>query len=476
MRSPTSSWGVSSTAHTQEGKARPWLLLSAPLLVIAGILLFLVPKGNTTVQVIWVMLSYNFYFCIAFTMYNISHTLMVPLSTRNNKQRDTLAMASSMGQSLLPGTIVSILFPAVLLPLMGVDQGKWITVMTVLSILMLPAILLEYYFTKERVTLEADEKVKKEDHTLKERLKACFSDKYWLVIMGIVVLYNLYNNFQVTSTLYYCNWVLGTYNDGVTMTIVNAVGQAPLGFGILILWPLVKKYGKRNVAIVGFALAIVGCVICMLNPRNMGMVLGGLMIKSLGTLPVTYTLLSMIADALDHVEWQNRFRADGFSSSVYSIILTVTTGISAGLFNLGLASTGYQAPLADGSWVAQSAGVQNFFIWGLFGIPAIGFFVIAFLLSMFNVEKELPQIKADVTAWHRAEAEARGEVYVSMEEKAAIEQEEYDRIAEEKRIEELKAKCVRKNLSFEEEEAKYQAKFAEKKAKAEAKAAKKEKK
>lgn len=44
--------------HTKEGKARPWLLLSAPLLTITGILLFTVPSGSQTVQVIWVMASY----------------------------------------------------------------------------------------------------------------------------------------------------------------------------------------------------------------------------------------------------------------------------------------------------------------------------------------------------------------------------------------------------------------------------------
>ena len=50
-----------------------------------------------------------------------------------------------------------------------------------------------------------------------------------------------------------------------------------------------------------------------------------------------------------------------------------------------------------------------------------------------------------------------------------MEQLEQDRIAEEKRIEELKEKCAKKGLSFQEEEAKYQAKLAAKKAKEAAK-------
>ena len=43
--------------HTPEGKARPWILLSAPLMAVTGILLFTVPTGSDTVQAIWVVVS-----------------------------------------------------------------------------------------------------------------------------------------------------------------------------------------------------------------------------------------------------------------------------------------------------------------------------------------------------------------------------------------------------------------------------------
>ena len=74
---------VIERTRTKQGKARPWLLLSAPLLTVTGILLFVVPSGNQALQIVWVMLSYNLYYSIAYTIYNMSHNLMVPLSTRN---------------------------------------------------------------------------------------------------------------------------------------------------------------------------------------------------------------------------------------------------------------------------------------------------------------------------------------------------------------------------------------------------------
>ena len=63
---------------TAQGKARPWLLLSAPLVAVSGILLFTVPQKSETVQVIWVMLSYNLFYSFSYTIYNMSHNLMVP--------------------------------------------------------------------------------------------------------------------------------------------------------------------------------------------------------------------------------------------------------------------------------------------------------------------------------------------------------------------------------------------------------------
>lgn len=55
---------------TAQGKARPWLLVAAPLVTISGLLLFLIPNsGNEVLTIIFVMLSYNFYYSISFTIY-----------------------------------------------------------------------------------------------------------------------------------------------------------------------------------------------------------------------------------------------------------------------------------------------------------------------------------------------------------------------------------------------------------------------
>lgn len=48
--------------RTKQGKARPYLLLAAVLMPLAGILMYAVPKASLTVQCVWITLSYNFYY------------------------------------------------------------------------------------------------------------------------------------------------------------------------------------------------------------------------------------------------------------------------------------------------------------------------------------------------------------------------------------------------------------------------------
>lgn len=295
--------------HTRQGKARPWLLISAPLMTVAVLLVFRIPREHSILQFALVALTYNIFFSFAYTIYNMSHTLMVPLSTSNMTQRDGLSLFSNMGGNMLPGLVVSLLFPAVLMPMLGADYDKW---------------------------------------------------------------------------------VLGTYNDGTTQMILSAVGKAPLGFGVFILWPLVKRFGKRKVMIVGFLIAAAAEGVCLMNPSSMPLMLAGSLIYSLGFLP-SYVYTALMADTLDYIEYERGIRADGLTASVFTIVMTVSVGIGQGIFNLGLTQAGYEAPklMADGLYNVQNAATKGFITFAYIAVPLICLVVMALIMVFLNVEKKL---------------------------------------------------------------------------------------
>lgn len=386
--------------HTREGKARPWLLLSAPLLTVTGILLFTVPSGSETVQVIWVMVSYNLFYSFAYTIFNMSHGLMVPLSIRDTTQRGSLSVFNQISNIMMTGILVALVFPMVIMPIIGADQGKWIALMSLLSILALPLTLVEYYFTKERVTLEtqAEEAV---SVPLKQQLKAIFTDRYMLLIYAYFLVYILGTSIKNLSLVYYCNYVLGTYNDGMTQTLISVIGGVPMGIGIFAVWPLAKKFGKRNLTLAGFILYTIGSAICWMFPTDMAVVLVGQFIKNIGGLPCSYVFMAMFADVLDHMEWKKNFRCDGIAMSVYNIISVAMVGICTGIFNGLLAKTGYVAPeVVNGVTVAaeQTAAVRNAITFGFVGLEVFTGIILAVLLIFLNVEKTIGREQQEIRA------------------------------------------------------------------------------
>lgn len=386
--------------RTKEGKARPWLLLSAPLLAVTGILLFTVPSGSETVQIIWVMVSYNLFYSFAYTIFNMSHNLMVPLSTRDTTQRGSLSVFNQIATIMMSGILVALVFPMVIMPAIGADKSKWIVLMSVLSILALPLTLLEYFFTKERVTLE-NQGTEEAAIPFRAQLKAIFTDRYMLIIYAYFLIYTFGTSIKNLSLVYFCNYVLGTYNDGITQTLISVIGGIPMGIGIFAVWPLEKKFGKRNVTLVGFILYAIGSAVCWLFPTNMVIMLVGQFIKNIGGLPCSYVFMALFADVLDHVEWRSGIRCDGIAMSVYNIIAVAMVGICTGVFNGMLSQSGYVAPsVVGGVTVAaeQSAAVKSAITFGFVGLEVITGIILAVLLVFLNVEKNIDKEQAEIKA------------------------------------------------------------------------------
>ena len=392
---------VIDRTKTKEGKARPWILISAPMITITGILLFTVPSGNQTLQVIWVMVSYNLFYSFAYTIFNMSHNLMVPLSTRNTEKRGSLSVFNQITTIMMSGIIVALIFPMVVMPMLGVDKAKWITTMCILSILALPLTLLEYYFTKERVTLEDADKPKDEKIPYKLLLKAIFKDRYMVLILLYFLIYTVGTQFKNLGLVYFCNYVLGTYNDGTTQTLISVVGGIPMGIGIFAVWPLAKKFGKRNLTMAGFVLYAIGSGICWMFPTNMVIVIIGQFIKNIGGLPCSYVFMALFADVLDHLEWKNNFRCDGVAMSIYNTIAVASVGIVTGLFNMLLAKTGYVAPYYNtaGDLIAvQSESVKNAITFSFVGLETITAVVLVVILAFIPIEKYIKKEQEEIKA------------------------------------------------------------------------------
>lgn len=469
--------------RTPQGKARPYLLLSAPLVTIAIALLFLTPQNSSpAMHMLWIAVSYNLYYAVAYPFFYTAHSSMVALSTRNSNHRGMLATFSNASGVAAVGIGASILVPMFLQSFLFVEKdgiidsnasyANWRVVMLALCIVTFLAILVEYYFTRERITEETFKMdIKEEKLPMSKQLKACIGSKYWWIIIVYFLLFQFGGLVKNGSMSYYCRWMFEGIADeasaGAVMGTLGLIGGLPTAIGMVLAWPIANKLGKQRAVTLGLLFSVIGGLVSFINVHNLVIVCIGVILKGIGSIPAMYVTLALLSDVLDHLEAKNGFRSDGFTMSVYGAIMVGMTGLGNGIINALLTAAGYNAAAA-----AQNGDVQNMLAICYLGIEIICYAVIVVLMSFLKVEKHIKEDQETILANQKAAVLAAGGEWIEPAERLRREQEEAEQIAEEARKEELRSYCKKKGLSYEQEELKYQKKLADKKAKQAKQAAK----
>ncbi|KWZ75523.1 MFS transporter [Alloscardovia omnicolens] len=458
--------------RTPQGKARPYMFLSIPFVVVAIALLFLAPMGaSPAITMVWIAVSYNLYYAVAYPLFYTAHSSMVALSTRHSNQRGLLATLSNASGVAAVGVGASILVPILLQSYLFVDGGagridtaasynNWRVAMIVLCILTAVGIVLEYYFTRERITEENMKlNIVEEKLSMAKQAKVCMSNGYWWIIIAYFLLFQLSGMVKNGSMSYYTRWMFDGVNTeaaaGAAMSTLGLIGGIPTAVGMLLAWPIANKLGKRNAVAGGMILAVLGGAVSLLDVHSLPIVIIGVVLKGIGSIPAMYVTLALLSDVLDHLEAKNGFRSDGFTMSVYGAIMVGMTGLGNGLINAMLSAAGYN-PLAT----AQNGMVQTVLAGCYICSELICYAIIVVLMLFLNVEKQIEADQATILEHQKAAVRAAGGEWIEPEERLRLEQEAAEREAEQAHLEELRAKCAKKGLNFEEEEAKYQVKLA----------------
>lgn len=369
--------------RTGQGKARPWVLFSGVLLSGLGVLLYCVPPQSDCLRIVWVAVSYNLFFSIALSAYSLSHALMVPLATGNARQREKLAVLSSMATAIISGILIMVAMP-LLVRRMGVGegaQGQWLKVMGTLAAAILPAAFAEYYFTCERVG-HSQPKVM---ISLGRMIRACITSRRWILTALLIFLIQFAGGISNSSMIYYCNWVLSrSVEDGaVVQILVTTLGQAPMGIGAVFLCPAVKRFGRKRISVICFAMAAAGSAGIFLAGEKMPGVLIAMFFRSVGTLPV-YLLTAYQAEAMDCAANRLGTRIDGTSAAMMSIVQSAAIGLAQSIVIGGLYAFHYAVPVSVAQHVLQPETLRRFFRLCFAGIPALAYAGCAAAAVMFE--------------------------------------------------------------------------------------------
>ncbi len=450
--------------RSRAGKARPLLLVSVPISLVALLFLFVFSPysaGDTawhTGALICIAIGYNLWFAFAYPMYYTPHAALVGLSTRSSKDRGLLAtisnatMLAAMGlSSMILPFFLDLLFVYDMsgrgTPVIN-DAGKtlyyvdefgaaiydsaasyahWKIFVIALIIITLAGVLIEYFFTRERVTEETMGKEAGEKAALpiQEQAKICLSDKYWIIMMVFFFLYQFGGMLKNVSQNYFCTAMfkdaMGNYTvafGGEMQGLLAIIGAIPTAVGMVIALPLASILGSKSKAILsGAVVAVIGGLIGMVAPDNFLIVTVSFVIKALGSTPAMYLSLAVLADIFDHQEAVHGVRTDGLSMTIYGAIIAGMTGLTTGVLNMVLSAVHY-----DVSTLQTNEALRSAMPWVFIGGETLCYAGIFLIFLFMGVEKFGKIDHMAIIEDQKAAARAEGRAFVSAEEKIRLEE------------------------------------------------------
>ena len=371
--------------HTKMGKARPWMLWPYLGCGVCLFAIFSIPTSwGQTAQyafffIFYVMLNAGFY-----TANNIAYSALTALITKNENERVQIGSLRFVFAFTTSTIIQAVTFG--LVEHFGNDAAAWRIVALIYVVLGIISNTLSVLSVKELPEDEHESKkavdTLEEKYTLREAVGLLVKNKFYLLILGVYLLTQLYTAFTGVGT-YYMTYVLGNKDlMGYFATALNV----PMIIGLLLVPTIVAKLGgmyKINCS--GYALATVGRILVIVAAYlgSVPMMLAFTAVASLGMCPLQGDLNAVIASASDYTYLTTGKRIDGTMYSCTSLGVKIGGGLGTAISGWLLAASGF----IEGGVATQPESVLTMLNVMYLWLPMIFCALVTFLLTKLNVEK-----------------------------------------------------------------------------------------
>ncbi len=267
-----------------------------------------------------------------------------------------------------------------------IDQKRgYSNSMYVMSVFLALFMFITFYTTKERVLPPKTQK-----NNLKQDLKDLIANKPWLVLLGIGLLFNVYNSIKQGIVIIYFSHYLN--NQLLAASFLIALMLASVA-GAMITAPLGNRLGKKKLFI--YALLFSGAVNSLfffVGPDDIGAIFAIGAISEFASAIFPTLFFVMLGDAADYSEFKNGRRATGLIYSAGSFATKFGGGIAGAIIGLVLGAFHYNGQ--DAVAIKGSIpGIIMLMSW----IPALITIVAAALMLLYPLnQKKLDEITVEL--------------------------------------------------------------------------------
>lgn len=276
-----------------------------------------------------------------------------------------------------------------------VDQSRGYSyAIYLLSFFLAIFLLITFFGTRERVSPPAKQK-----SNILNELGDLVSNKPWILLVFVGLLFNIYNNTKQGVTLYYFTHYI--HNQLLSAGYFTGLMIASI-VGAMITAPLSRILGKKMLFIFALlASAVVNSMLYFCSATNVVAVFGIGMLSECFAAIFPTLFFAMLGDVADYSEYKNRRRATGLVYSAGSFATKFGGGLGSALIGFVLAYFGYQG--TDPSTIANAVeGIKGLMSW----IPSILCVFAAVGMYFYSLgQKEMDEISAELQSRRAAEKE-----------------------------------------------------------------------
>jgi len=377
--------------RTRWGKARPWIIISAPFLALSVILMFNVPAGmSQTATNVYVFVTYVFMTAICYTFTNLAHNAMLPRITLVSEDRNRTVAVQALMMGITTALLVGAFVPA--LDALGGEssQRAWTIMSFAIAIISMVLLVICFFAVKEKLPAHDNTEVDVSKNSavktpVKESVMFLMKSKYFYILILLYLTLAITNG-SAGITVYFMRDVLG---DAGLMGIFSIISVVAMIGTMPFVPKIFALVGKRRTLIIGLSVATIMNLVRLVAPTFLPLQLGAVFLSTAFIVPLWIATPTMICDLVDFGDWKKGIRTEGFTTSASSFGTKLGLGIGSFVLGIGL-SLGRYDPLA----YVQSQQTVNAIIIINIALPAVLTFLCLVCVLMWDLDKTRTQVEA----------------------------------------------------------------------------------
>lgn len=364
----------------KDGKFKPWIKWASLPLLVSSILMFIYAPNAPYALKIAMCLGLYCVWSVAYTSVNVPYGSMQSVITTKSDERSSLSTWRSVGAMFAQIPVM------ILLPKLVYDSktsnprgNVFIYIVGVMGLIGFVSFILLRKLTTERVEPTVNNEQK---FNYFKTLASFFKNK---PMMGVTISSVAYLALMMTVTNSMQYVFMCYFKNTEIIPIATIIAGLPIGLGIVITKPLLKKFTKKQLCTYPFAISAVAAGIATFvrfdNPYVWIAFIG---VSMFGTCFYLTLMWALVADCIDYQEEKTGRREEGSIYATYSLFRKIAQGVGASIIALSLDLTGYSEKLDA---LSQAEGVPEKIYTMTGALPLIGALICLFSMHfLYNIK------------------------------------------------------------------------------------------